>query len=41
VVHALVFGGLALLGDFMVVRDYAASLAPDPALARPIEGEEP
>jgi hypothetical protein len=24
VVHALVFGGLALLGDIMVVRDYAA-----------------
>jgi len=88
VVHALVFGGLALLGDIIVVRDYAAvwavwfsilvvvtvppqvwlgavlglrarrrwapwgdarseaapanaSLAPDPALPRPIQGEEP
>jgi hypothetical protein len=87
VVHALVFGGLALLGDILVVRDYAAvwdvwfsvlvvatvppqvwlgavlgmrarrrwepwaearseavpanaSLAPDPALTQPIEGEE-
>jgi hypothetical protein len=87
VVHALVFAGLALLGDILVVRDYAAvwavwfsvlvvatvppqvwlgavlgmrarrrwapwaearseavpanaSLAPDPTLARTIEGEE-